>query len=193
MNKPETSERAAWEDKLDQHEISLNALLLGLSGALLAFGADYAKDVASIATLDRYCAGAAITLSSLSLSIGLWRSWLRSSAYGARLEVLTYDDQRSLGRTLQENEEAILDRARQEIRSRPGLNDEQRAILIGEADAAVSDRMFEARIAQAEAARRHAAHDRRLRRMQLLLGPQIIAFVGGALALAAVVLRRLAA
>jgi hypothetical protein len=120
MNKSDTSERAAWEDKLDQHEISLNSLLLGLSGALLAFGASYVKDGKPMSTPEGYFVGAAIILSSLSLSIGLWRSWLRSSAYRARLEDLTYDDQRSLGQALQENEEAILERAGKEILSRPG-------------------------------------------------------------------------
>jgi len=193
MNKSDTSERAAWEDKLDQHEISLNSLLLGLSGALLAFGASYVKDGKPMSTPEGYFVGAAIILSSLSLSIGLWRSWLRSSAYRARLEDLTYDDQRSLGQALQENEEAILERAGKEILSRPGLNDEQRASLIGEASGAISNRMFDALIAQGEAVRRHAVHDSRVHRLQQLLAPQILAFVVGALALAAVVLRKLAA
>lgn len=78
-----------WQEKQDEHEKSLNALIIGFSGALIAFIAGYIIDLTG--ALDRFVniSGIiAITSSSISIGIGILRSCLRSNLYKSKISNL---------------------------------------------------------------------------------------------------------
>ena len=97
----------SWRDKLDEHEKSINAMLLGLSGGLLAFAADYVFSAAALVSVaDRVLAGVAVAGASVSIAVGALRFWLRTRMYENELAKLEQGEYELLAKQIDKVAEA---------------------------------------------------------------------------------------
>lgn len=188
--------RRFWREKLDEHEKSINTLLMGLSGGLLAFMAQYVKDSAvGLGDLERISAGVAIAGATLSLAIGAMRTWLRTELYGEELKWLALKEAEKTYEEIKNNEDkwAAAKAGRQALEKNPGVSNEDRAAAMGQAYADVYDLRGDAMKLQAETLLSITRKQRSARWIGWLSPVQIISFLLGALAVAAIVFWQLVA
>jgi len=192
--KRQADPRQYWREKLDEHEKLINALLIGMAGGLLAFSADYVKDsVANFGMYERVLAGIAVASASLSLAIGACRTLLRTRLYGFELSSVDYREAKQIYDEIAQKEDEWAKAAAEAIRQTPGLPDEARAQAVGKAVADVYDRRFDAMVLQIKALIAQAQQLRSVHMMDSLLFLQIGLFIAGALSIAFIVFRQLAA
>ena len=192
MSDLEARDPISWLLKIDENSKALDALLIALAGALIAFVADYVKDSSSLDSTDRVLAAAGILLSALSLTFGLLRSWLRQYVYEGALAALKSGGSSEIYKSTAATEEQTVAKKRAEILAKPGLTDAERAQQIGQITADIFDKRFDDFRALLANIVLQAKSTRRIEWMERLFGPQILTFALGALALAAIVLKKLA-
>ena len=119
-----------WENKLDEQVKSVNAMLMGLSGGLLAFAANYVfGESVQLPALDRIFTAIAVIGASVSLCAGAARSWLRISLYNDECTKLELKRNKTVEKKLnklhEEYDERIKSGADELLKSRRELSDEQ--------------------------------------------------------------------
>jgi hypothetical protein len=196
-----TKSRESWLGKLDEHEKSINTMLMGLAGGLLAFTADYVKDLAAPVPVSvQALAGAAIVGAALSLTLGALRAWLRTVVYRFELARLNVELSQKFVAHLQKFEPALA--ALDEANVRKLLNKLEGQSEDAELEALrayysehphVLVRQLNALEQRIVALKEQHRHQRRIDLMNRLEPLQIILFLTGALCLAGLVFGKLVA